>query len=217
MKLCAVIPAFNEKDKLYETVIQTNKFVENIIVVDDGSTDDSVAKVEKLNFTHIVKHKSNLGKGVALISGLKFAKNAGYDYAFTIDADLQHDPYLIPDFLEAQEKHDVDILIGNRLNSIKEMPLPRILSNFLTSRLLSIKTGEKILDSQSGYRLYRLEKIEKILPRFKGFEAESEMLVYAVRNNFKIGFVDVPTIYNDNKSKMKSFSAIIGFIKVLFI
>ena len=217
VKVCAVIPTFNESNKLYETVTRTGKFIETIIVIDDGSTDDSISLIEKIDKVKIIKHENNLGKGAALTSGLLFAKKSGFDYAITLDADLQHDPEYIPKFIAEAEKGNYDIVIGNRMRTISEMPFPRIASNFLTSKLLSLKTGATILDSQSGFRIYKLERIEKILPSFQGFEAESEMLVYAARNKMELGFVSIPTIYNDNESKMKSFQAIIGFIKVLFI
>ncbi len=217
INVCAVIPSFNEKNRLYETVTQTQKFIDDIIVVDDGSNDDSVLLIENLNKINIIKHENNLGKGAALRTGLIFAKESGFDFAVSLDADLQHDPNYIPKFIEEAEKNRYDLICGNRLGKLNDMPLPRIASNFLTSKLLSIKTGTTILDSQSGFRIYKLFEIEKILPKMNGFEAESEMLVYAARNRMKIGFVEIPTIYNDNESKMKSFSAIIGFIKVLFI
>jgi glycosyltransferase involved in cell wall biosynthesis len=217
ISICAVIPCFNEKQNLLQTVLRTHEHIENIVVVDDGSTDDSVETVKDKEYVTILKHEANLGKGAALVTGLSYASGKGYDYAICLDADLQHDPNSIPDFIEEMKLNRCDIVVGNRLNNIQKMPLQRRASNFLTSWMLSVKTGVKIKDSQSGYRLLALEKINKILPKFKGFEAESEMLVKAARNNFKICFTNIPTIYNDNKSKMKSFEAIIGFIKVLFI
>jgi hypothetical protein len=96
------------------------------------------------------------------------------------------------------------------------MPLHRIASNKLTSWLLSKKLDVSIKDSQSGFRAFRKSIVKSILPFEVGFEAETEMLIKAVRNNFTIGFVDIKTIYNDNESKMKSIPAITGFLKVLF-
>jgi len=217
ISICAVIPCFNEKQNLFQTVLKTHEHIENIIVVDDGSTDDSAEEIKNKDYVTILKHEINLGKGAALVTGLTYAAEKGFDYSICLDADMQHDPDSIPDFIEEMKLKKCDIVVGNRLNNIQKMPVQRRASNFLTSWLLSIKTGVKILDSQSGYRLLSLENISEILPKFAGFEAESEMLVKAARNNFKICFVNIPTIYNDNKSKMKSFKAIIGFIKVLFI
>ena len=108
-----------------------------------------------------------------------------------------------------------DIIIGSRDQTNTEMPLHRKLSNYLTSKLLSIKTGERIIDSQSGFRALKTEISSKILPEFDGFEAESEMIVKACRNRLKIGYVQIPTIYGNDYSKMKAIPTIVGFIKVL--
>ncbi len=217
ISICSVIPCFNEKQNLLQTVLKTYEHIENIIVVDDGSTDNSTEVIKNMNYVKILKHKTNLGKGAALVTGLSFAAANGFDYAICLDADMQHDPDCIPDFIEQMKLNKCDLVIGNRLNNLHKMPIQRRVSNFLTSCLLTVKTGVKILDSQSGYRFVALRNIDKILPKFSGFEAESEMLVKAAENNFKICFTNIPTIYNNNKSKMKSFEAIIGFIKVLFI
>jgi hypothetical protein len=96
------------------------------------------------------------------------------------------------------------------------MPLQRRLSNKLTSFFLTIKTGQNILDSQCGYRAYRTEVLRSVKTLFWGFEAESEILVKAAKNGFKIGFVDIPTIYGYENSKMRPVQAIIGFLRVLF-
>jgi hypothetical protein len=96
------------------------------------------------------------------------------------------------------------------------MPIQRKLSNKLTSFFLTVKTGQNILDSQCGYRAYRAEVLRKVKTNLLGFEAESEILVKASKKGFKIGFVDIPTIYGNEKSKMRPFQAIFGFLRVLF-
>ena len=216
-KICALIPFFNEEKFIRQTVVETLKYVDFVIAVNDGSTDNSPNEIDGLERVSIISHKKNLGKGRALKSGFNSAINNGCELLITLDADLQHPPELIPEFLKKYEKTGFDLIIGNRLHDLKEMPIQRRASNFLTSKMLSLKTGVKILDSQSGFRLFKCERLPVLLPSFAGFEAESEIIVKAARNNLKIGFVNIPTIYNDNRSKMKSVSAIIGFIKVLFI
>ena len=109
-----------------------------------------------------------------------------------------------------------DLVLGNRLNDISGMPFQRIMSNKLTSFLLSKKTGVKIIDSQCGFRAFRTEVLQKVRTRSNGYEAESEIIILAAREGFKIGFVDVPTIYGNEKSKMNPFNVIFGFIKILF-
>lgn len=96
------------------------------------------------------------------------------------------------------------------------MPKQRILSNRLTSFLLSKKTGIKIVDSQCGFRAFKTEVLKKVKTRSNGYEAESEIIILAARAGFKIGFVEVPTIYGNETSKMNPFKTIFGFAKVLF-
>ena len=137
-----------------------------------------------------------------------------FDFTITLDADLQHLPELIPILLNVDS---ADIVIGNRLHDMSKMPLQRKMSNSITSFLLSKKTGQKIIDSQCGFRVYRTNILDKILPNFQGFEAESEILVNAARHKFVIGFREILTIYGNEESKMKPIQAIKGFIKVMFL
>ncbi len=96
------------------------------------------------------------------------------------------------------------------------MPFQRVMSNKLTSFLLSKKTGMKIIDSQCGFRALSMEVLQKVQTQSNGYEAESEIIILAARAGFKIGFVEVPTIYGNEKSKVNPVKAIFGFIKVLF-
>ncbi len=214
-KVCAIIPVYNEEKYIYQVVKETLQFVNTVIVVDDGCTDNSIEKIQNLANVKIISHKYNFGKGKALRTGFENAIQSEFELILTLDGDLQHQPNEILKFV--QKISDYDIVIGNRLHTLKTMPIHRRMSNFLTSFLLSKKIGTKILDSQSGFRIFRKSILQNILPTFSGFEAESEMLVKAGRQKALIGFVDIPTIYNDNQSKMKSIRAIIGFIRVLFI
>lgn len=212
---CAVIPFFNEKDFLLDVVTETLNYVDAVIAVDDGSIDGSAELVAEIKNVHLISLKKNFGKGYALQIGFVEAINKNYDSIVTLDADKQHDPILIPEFL--LQLNSYDVVIGNRLNDLSEMPIQRIFSNKITSYLLSIKTGYKILDSQCGYRAYRNNVLRKVKTVSNGYEAESEMIIYAARKGFSIGFVEIPTIYGFEKSKMNPIQAIMGFIKVLFI
>ncbi len=95
------------------------------------------------------------------------------------------------------------------------MPIHRRLSNYLTSKILSVKTGFNILDSQSGFRAFKTKILSNILPDYSGFEAESEMIVKISKNNYSLGFTEISTIYGEDNSKMKAIPTIIGFIKVI--
>ena len=212
--VCAVIPFYNEKENLKKIIKQTSQYVNHIIAVNDGSTDDQYTWVRESDDVEYIKLGKNYGKGKALSTGFEKAISSGFRFIITLDADLQHDPQYIPKLLLALESFD--IVIGNRLKNLKGMPLQRRLSNKLTSFLLSVKTGQNILDSQCGFRAYRIEVLEKIKTTNFGFEAESEILIKASKKQYRIGFIDISTVYGNEKSKMRPLVATFGFLKVLF-
>ncbi len=212
-KTCAVIPIFNEENFLSEVVTKTLQFVDKVFVVDDGSTDNSIKTIKYLENLEIISHSKNEGKGEALKTGLQKVIDDNFDFVITLDGDLQHDPEFIPKFIEALSQND--FIIGNRLKNLKSMPPQRILSNKITSFLISIKSGKKILDSQSGYRAFRVKHLSKYLPVKKGFEAESEMILKAAKINLSFGFVDIPTIYGNEKSKISPFKTTFNFIRLI--
>lgn len=213
-KVAAVIPFYNESSTINEVIKKTLKHVHFIFAVDDGSTDNSVEQITSIEKVHIVTVHENCGKGFALRIGMYSALNEGYTEIVTLDADLQHNPDEIPLLLTGLK--DFHIVIGNRLNNLKGMPLHRKMSNKITSKLLSIKTGRVIKDSQCGFRAYRSEILKNIQTVKNGYEAESEILIKAAKKNYDIGFVDITTIYGMERSKMNGFKATFDFVKLLF-
>ena len=213
MSVCAVIPFYNESNTVSEVVLNTLNFVDTVIAVNDGSVDNSELKIENLERVILINLKKNLGKGAALKTGFAKAISLNFSKIITLDADLQHDPELIPVFISELDHYD--IVIGNRLNNLKGMPLQRRLSNKLSSFLLSLKTGKQILDSQCGFRGYSSSLLQNIETTYSGFEAESEIIVLGVRKGFEIGFVKIPAKYTRRKSKIRPFKTILGFLRVI--
>lgn len=194
---------------------ETLKYVDKVFAINDGSSDDTYNfERSKINITMIDLEK-NYGKGRALSIGFEEALASGFENIVTIDADFQHNPKYIPELLEAL--NSFEIVIGNRLKNLKNMPVQRKISNTLTSYFLTKKTGQKILDSQCGFRAYRAEVLKKVKTKYYGYEAESEIIVKAAKEGFNIGFIDISTIYGNEKSKMKPVQAILGFLKVLLL
>lgn len=214
-KICAIIPFYNESKTINEVISQTAPYVDLVIAVNDGSTDDSESRILNDKKVVLISFGKNNGKGYALHAGFIESINRKCTLTITLDADLQHKPIYIPKFISAMEKFD--IVIGNRMHDIKKMPLQRILSNKLTSYLLSKKTGKQLFDTQCGFRSFKTQILKEILPKFKGFEAESEILVYALRKNYEIGYIPIQAVYGNEKSKMKALRTILGFIKVMMI
>jgi glycosyltransferase involved in cell wall biosynthesis len=210
-----LIPAYNASKTIKELINQLYQLdikPENIVVVNDGSIDDtsSIAKGLKVS---VVDLPQNQGKGTALINGFKyFLQNSKADFLICIDADLQHPVKYIPIFLKNESK----FVIGNRNKSLKFMPFHRILSNVITSKILSFVTRQKILDSQCGYRMIHRDVISKLELKETGFQLESEMIVEAAKRDVKIDFVDIPTIYNQSSSSISNVKDTLRFIRYIF-
>jgi glycosyltransferase involved in cell wall biosynthesis len=214
IRVCAVIPFYNEKETITAVITDALNYVQFIFAVNDGSDDGFSIKAFDRSEIKLINLDKNYGKGKALIIGFEAAVSAEFDLIVTLDGDLQHDPKYIPKLIDGLQSSD--IVIGNRLKNLKGMPIQRRLSNKLTSFLLTVKTGQNIPDSQCGYRAYKASVLKSVKTVFAGFEAESEILVKASKKGFKIAFVDVPTIYLNEKSKMRPVQAIVGFLRVLF-
>jgi len=212
-----LIPAYNAGTSLEELVSRLRRSVGDmqIIVVDDGSRDNTM-EVARLVGATVLRHNKNCGKGAALQTGFDFLKNqADVEFVLTLDADLQHQPEDIQKFISTQQQTNADIVIGWRERAGTKMPVHRILSNTLTSTLVSLKTGLKIKDSQCGFRLIRKRVFENIQLESRGYEAETEFLIKAARLKFKIEFVPVRTVYGREKSYMTHWATTMNFIKVL--
>ena len=212
-----LIPAYNASSTISELIENTSEFVdkEDIVVIDDGSEDQTHVTAQRAGAVAL-KHKMNKGKGEALKTGFRYALEKNYQALFTIDADLQHDPSSISDFLQKTNKDFSGIIIGTRDINLKKMPFPRWLTNNLTSAILSVLSGQTIRDSQSGYRLISTRVLKRTKLKGKKYDLESELLVKAGRSGFKIDSVPIKTIYRGGKSFINPFVDTGRFIKLMW-
>ena len=192
-----IIPAYSASYTISELIERLAKYVNqnDILVVDDGSKDDTGEIAKKLDII-VVAHDSNMGKGAALKTGFRYALNNGYKAVLTIDADLQHDPDCVPRFLELGATDKYDLIVGVRQRSI-DMPRHRIFSNFITSLIVSVFSGCRIRDSQSGYRWIKTDALRNLYLHGDRYDLESEILLKIVRMGRPVAEVDIPTIYGD--------------------
>ncbi|MBO8152621.1 MAG: glycosyltransferase family 2 protein [Candidatus Marinimicrobia bacterium] len=216
---CIVIPCYNT-EKTIGTLIEKIRKVAGeipIFVIDDGSTDDSGKIAKKFDGVSVIFNGINKGKGFSLRKGLMLAQKARYDYALVIDSDLQHPPEYLPDFILEMEK-GFELIIGKRDISPKRMPLHRVLSNTITSFLISLRTGRRIHDSQCGFRAYKLGRFKNRLYKENGFQFETEYLLRNLgRKNFTICEVPIPTLYfRDISSKISIIGDTLRFIMLFF-
>jgi len=204
--IAVVIPAYNAGAKLEYVLSKTLAIIpENqVIVVNDGSTDDT-DEVAARNHVQVIRHGENRGKGAALKSGFVQAlAMAPMQAVVTMDADGQHQPQYLREFIRVFREMPVDLIIGCRQLRWPPMPLFRVISNRITSALVSWRVGMRIPDSQSGYRLHSRRLLERIKPHTDGYQMESELLLKALRAGMVIEFIPITTIYSDETSHIRS-------------
>ncbi|MGB9615419.1 MAG: glycosyltransferase family 2 protein [Fervidobacterium sp.] len=213
--LVAIIPAKNEENNIEPVINKTKKYVDLVLVIDDGST-DATGEVSRRAGATVIRNEKNLGKADALKIGFDYILKTNADLLVMIDGDGQHDPDEIPILLSKIEE-GFDIVVGARQFNLKKMPFLRAFSNSFSSWLTTFVCRTPILDSQSGYRVLKRKVIESIKFETKRYQLETEMLVKASRCGFKIGFVGISTIYTlQAKSKINQVIDPIKFLFVLF-
>ncbi|MEO0303985.1 MAG: glycosyltransferase family 2 protein [candidate division WOR-3 bacterium] len=211
-KVMVLIPACNEERfirKLIEEIKQ--KYGLKVIVVDDGSKDKTFEEAQKIA-DHVIKHSQNQGKGQSIIDGINFAFGKS-EYIILMDGDYQHSPDDIGNFLK-QDYKNFDMLVGKRKMNFQNMPFDRYLTNRTTTLVTSLLATKRVFDSQSGFRMVKVESIKKLNLKYKRFQIESEMLIKAGRMKMNIGYVDIKTIYGDEKSKINKILDTLRFIKM---
>ena len=215
---CIIIPCYNSEKTLPVLVGRIREISRDlqIIVVDDGSADNTANSFTKDSKIEILRLKVNRGKGEALRQGIKRALSLNISYGIFIDSDLQHDPGRIPDFIKLHQDSGLPIIMGKRDLSVKKMPFLRILSNRMTSAIISFRTGKKVSDSQCGFRLLDLHQVQSTECTYGGFQYESELLIKLLVKKCSLAQIDIPTIYGKEKSSIKNVSDTLKFIK-LFI
>lgn len=214
MKACVIIPAYNEAKKIEEVLRQIRNQNLELIVIDDGSQDNT-SLIAKKNGAIVLENLKNEGKGASLIKGFDYALSKNFEAVITMDGDGQHRPEDIANFIRQAENSDSAVFVGNRMLETKNMPWIRIATNRFMSRLISRLTKQEIPDSQCGFRLIKKRALEKIRLSTLKFEIESEVLIKAARLGFKIESVPIKTIYAQEKSQINPFIDTLRFIRFI--
>ncbi|MBU1083612.1 MAG: glycosyltransferase family 2 protein [Candidatus Omnitrophica bacterium] len=211
---CAIIPAYNEGRHIGRVIRKIKEFGMDVLVVDDGSHDDTAQVAENCGAL-VIRGRSNKGKGNALIRGFVEANKKKYKYFLTIDGDGQHDPQEIIRFFDKMERSDFDMIIGNRMHLPKDMPEDRFFINRKSSEFISKLCGQNIPDALCGYRLIKKNVLDNITLQSTGFEIVPEMLMKASGKGFKIGYVNIDAIYADEISHIRPWRDGYRFFKLL--
>lgn len=204
-----VLPAYNEEKIIQDTLreIQSAGY-KNIIVVDDGSTDDTYERVKAISGVIALRHKLNRGKGAATKTGIEAAKILGANVIVTMDSDGQHNPKDIARLVEPIEKNHCDVVLGTRLKNPKGMPWYKICANHIGNALTWYFYGLWVSDSQSGFRAYSRHASELINTKTDRYEYDSEVIreIYIYKLKYKEVPIEVRyTEYSMGKIQKQGF------------
>ena len=191
---CAVvIPCFNEEATIARLVGEVRPRLPVVIVVDDGSVDQTAACASKAG-AQVVRQQSNAGKGAALKAGIAAAQAQGYKWVVTMDGDGQHRPEDIPTFLVCADGTGATLVVGNRMHQARAIPWLRRAVNRWTSRRISRCVGRCLPDSQCGFRLISLPAWATLRLGADHFEIESDVLLAFVRGGYRVEFVPIQVV-----------------------
>ena len=210
-----LIPAFNEEKGIGPLLekLKTSGF--QCVVLDDGSSDQTPERA-RAQGALVLPAFGNQGKGAAIRRGFEWFLSTDAKAAVLMDADGQHDPRDLDKFLEALNQADAGLVLGNRMDAPQDMPWLRRATNKSLSWIISRISGQKIPDSQCGYRAIRREALSKIKLRTDRFEIESEMLLEISRCGFRIVSVPVRCVYAGEGSHIQPLRDTVRFFSFLF-
>ena len=216
-KVLVAIPAYNEERFLGSLLFDIEQRFPGlkILAIDDGSTDET-AKIIAGHRIESIRHPVNQGKGASLKSAFRFAKENGFDWVITMDADGQHPVDSIRDFLIAIENNKADLIVGHRMARKGAMPFHRQISNGITSVVLSVCAGnDRLHDTQCGFRAVRMSRFRPSVYSEKGFQFESEMILRMGKSGCRFYEIPIETVYGQEKSSINLITDTIKFVKLV--
>jgi glycosyltransferase involved in cell wall biosynthesis len=217
MKTAAIIPAFNEANRVPHVLRRVVEFVDEVILVDDGSFDTTCTQASSLPGVHYVRHRVNCGKGAALKTGADYAIRRNCDILVFLDADGQHKPEEIPTILRPLHEREADICFGVRtLQADTSMPFIARLGNLFLTHATKILFGLCIADTQCGFRAMTREAYQKIRWESTSYAVETEMIVRAGKNHLRVRQVPITTIYHDRYKGTTIVDGVRIFLSMLF-
>jgi glycosyltransferase involved in cell wall biosynthesis len=213
-KACVLIPTYNNEQTLEKVLRDVLTFTDQVIVVNDGSTDSTKDILGKFSHIELVSYEKNKGKGYALRQGFRRAVDLGYDYAISIDSDGQHFAEDLPKFLQGLEAHPSAVIIGARNMGQSSVPGKSSFGNKFSNFWFWVETGLKMQDTQSGYRLYPVKQLSAINFFTRKFEFEIEVLVRASWSGLGIVHVPVSVFYPEKGKRVTHFRPFKDFTRI---
>lgn len=213
-RVCVLIPTYNNAGSLKQVISDVSAYCDDIVVVNDGSTDHTEAIIDEFSSLHKINYHPNKGKGWALRQGFAFARSKGFDYAITIDSDGQHFASDLPQFLEKLNEERNAIIIGARNMNQESVPGGSSFGNRFSNFWFKLETGINVPDTQSGYRLYPLEKLAETSYFTSKYEFEIEVMVRAAWQGINVCAVPVNVYYAPAGERVSHFRPYKDFFRI---
>ena len=208
-EVCAVIPTYQNAKTLLQVVADVHRVVDTVFVVDDGSNDGTAALLDEATDNErpekVLTHPKNCGKGAALKTGLTYARQQGFRYAVTVDADGQHRADDIPALLKAVEEEPDALAIGSRGLQHENMPAKSTFANRFSNFWFALQTLQRLPDTQSGLRVYPLRRLHGLRWMSARYEAELTLLVFSAWAGVKLLPVPVSVYYPPRDQRVTHF------------
>ena len=214
LKICVVIPTYNNSATLNDVIEDILKYTGSLIVVNDGSTDDTKSILDTFAQITQIEFKKNKGKGAALIAGLREAIKQDFEYAITIDSDGQHFASDIPAFIDVTEKNPGSVIVGARNIQADGMPSKNTFANKFSNFWFKLETGISLPDTQSGFRLYPLEPIKNMRFFSDKYELEVEILVRLAWKDVPVTWIPISVYYPPEEERVSHFRPFRDFSRI---
>lgn len=215
--VCVLIPTYNNEQTLAIVLQSVLAYTDQVIVVNDGSTDSTTVVLQKFSHVELVSYSQNKGKGFALRTGFQRALKSGYSYAITIDSDGQHFAEDLGKFLVKLENHPSAIIVGARNMEQASVPGKSSFGNKFSNFWFWVETGIKMKDTQSGYRLYPVKLMEDMQFLTNKFEFEIEVLVTSAWRGIEITEVPVRVYYAEKENRISHFRPFEDFTRITIL
>ncbi len=214
LNICVVMPTYNNASTLIRVINDIRQYCPDVIVVNDGSTDETKNLLTRFTEIEVITFKKNRGKGVALREGLRKAALMGFNYTITIDSDGQHFADDIPQFIETIEKSPGSVIVGARNIQADGMPSKNTFANKFSNFWFKLETGISLPDTQSGFRLYPLDPIKGMKFFSSKYEFEVEILVRLAWKEIPILSLPVKVYYPPEEERVSHFRPLRDFTRI---
>src|SRR5262249_54804343 len=212
----AIIPAYQDEKHIGDIVRRTREQLDHVLVVDDGSTDQTGQRARDAG-AEVIVHNQNRGKGDAIKTGLEHYLRRETRWVILLDSDGQHLPEEIGRFLSAAvSATQPTFFLGNRMSNATAMPFSRRVANRYMSRRISRLCGQRIPDTQCGFRMLDRQMIPLLLGGGERFDYDTEVLIIISRKGYRIESVSITTVYSDEVSKIRPLRDTIRFLNLMW-